>query len=103
MRRVVSIAILMVMLSGCEHFVSQVTNQRPWGLSDTPDGPPEFKKGWEDGCETGIAAYADGWTKMFNTYKQDANLVGNPIYYRAWRDAYTYCRWYSEQWIRPWF
>ncbi len=99
----VCVLVLVLQLSACATNVAQrMKTPIPWGLEDIPDGPPEFRKGWEDGCHTGIGAYGNAWYRMFYTYKQDANMVGNPTYYRAWKDAYTYCRWYTEQWVKPW-
>ncbi|NDF12557.1 MAG: hypothetical protein EB060_07090 [Proteobacteria bacterium] len=97
------LVIVLLGTSACEQMYSQLTMPRPWGLTEVPDGPPEFQQGWRDGCDTGIGAYGDSWYKMYHTFKQDANLVKNPSYYRAWKDAYTHCRWYTEQWTRPWY
>ncbi len=94
----VMVAMLMS-IAACEH---SPYRPRPWGIGDAPPGPPEFRKGWEDGCDTGIGAYGNDFYKVFYTYKQDLNLIQNPVYYRAWKDAYTYCRWYTEQWAKPW-
>ena len=36
-----------------------------------------------------------GYYKTFYGYKQDPYKIDNPTYYKAWIDAYTYCRQYS--------
>lgn len=93
---------VIVAVSSCEHMYNQITKPRPWRMAETPEGTPEFRKGWEDGCETGMGAYGNDTYKMIYTYKQDFTLIDNPEYYRAWKDAYTYCRWYTWNWVRPW-
>lgn len=79
----------------------QLTKPRPWGLADTPEGSPIFQQGWEDGCETGMRVYGGLTYRMAYQFKQDQELVNDPEYYTAWRDAYTYCRWYVWNWVRP--
>ncbi len=101
--RIITLTILctlIVTLSACQQF----TKPRPWGLGETPDGTPEFRKGWEDGCDTGLRAYGGHWYRNrsgYKHFKQDLTLIHNPEYYRAWRDAFTYCRWYVWNWQRP--
>lgn len=100
-----AVGILMVvaaMLSGCgDTFYQQLVRPRPWGMGKTPEGSPYFKQGWDDGCSTGVAVYGIDRYKWSYTFKQDMTLVSNPEYYRAWKDAYTYCRWYNWKWNRP--
>lgn len=98
--RIICLLAMCLVAVGCNQMSNQLTNPRPWGIGETPDGPPEFRKGWEDGCDTGIGVYGDDRYKFAYTFKQDLNLLKNPAYYRAWRDAYTYCRWYAENWVR---
>lgn len=84
------------------NFFTQLYKPRPWGLGDTPPGSPEFQKGWNDGCETGFSASGNDRYKAAYAFKQDISLLNNPEYYRAWKDAYTHCRWYVAGWARPW-
>jgi len=54
----------------------------------------EYRQGYEDGCETGYAAYATQFYKTLNTWRQDwrlANGMGHGTYYKSWKDAYNYC------------
>lgn len=73
----------------------------PWGMAKTPEGTPDFKQGWEDGCSTGLGAYGNGRYRAAYGWKQDHTKVSDADYYRAWKDAYTYCRWYVYGWARP--
>ena len=95
--------IMVQLLSGCTLYLAkQVLKPKPYGMGDTPDGTPEFQAGWDDGCESGLSAYGGSRYKAAYSFKQNVDLLDDPEYYRAWKDAYTYCRWYVWNWDRPW-
>lgn len=71
---------------------------RPLRLAKTPDGPPNFKKGWEDGCETGMATESNTFYKSYYKFKQDPYMVTDPVYFDTWVDAFRYCRDYVDKW-----
>lgn len=104
MRNIAAYIVIILMLSGCAKFSALHEVFKPWphGLSKTPEGTPEFQAGWTDGCESGLSVYGNDVYKAFYTFKQDVQLVDHPEYYRAWKDSYTYCRWYVWNWARPW-
>ncbi len=98
-------------LAGCEagsvgdvltgYYDQVMVKPRPWGLADTPEGSPLFRKGWEEGCNTGLGVYGGThYHKPAYRFQQDLTLINNDEYYRAWRDAYAYCRWYAWNWNR---
>lgn len=104
MKRLSVIVILSLVLSACStaaEIGERFTKPRPYGLAETPEGTAMFKRGWEDGCETGLVTYGNDRYKLAYDFKQDHTLVLNDEYYRAWKDAYTYCRWYVFNWVRP--
>src|SRR4051812_3248108 len=69
---------------------------RPAGMTGpSPDSPPDYLQGWNDGCDTGLGTMVSGYYKSFYQFKQDQTMISNPVYYKAWKDAYTYCRHYS--------
>jgi hypothetical protein len=97
MQRIVCISLLLLLV-GC----SWQTAFRPRPIT-MPKGPPEnapelYKKGWNDGCETGMSEFATTFYKSFYRFKQDFKLVENPEYYEAWKDSYTYCRHQVYKW-----
>lgn len=106
----VFLLLAMVTLSGCitsrQDLVGVlpefIIRPRPPGLGTTPEGPPEFQKGWEDGCDSGLYIYGGGAYRGGYKYTQDINMANNPEYYKAWKDAYNYCRLYVWNWSRPW-
>ncbi|MBL0319495.1 MAG: hypothetical protein IPP74_09460 [Alphaproteobacteria bacterium] len=60
--------------------------------------PPFYKLGWEEGCETGLAAYGTSIYKTFYHFKQSPQLTTNNVYYQAWNDAFAYCRHFALRW-----
>lgn len=90
---------MLLSLPGCR---SQMFSEDSW-LAPMParmGRPAEnasalYKKGWWDGCHTGLSTMNMDIYKNFYGYKQDISLIGNPEYYKSWKDAYTYCRQYS--------
>lgn len=59
---------------------------------DVPDGPPEFKAGWYDGCRSVLS------TKKFANYMHYKLSIGNglyqtnPVYYSGWNSAFILCQ-----------
>lgn len=97
-------AILMILtLSGCagQIFSSESIFAPTPARMGKPDknAPEEYTKGWDDGCKTGLSTMVHGYYKSFYAYKQDPELANNAMYYKAWKDAYTYCRQYSFRYI----
>jgi len=69
---------------------------KPFQMKTPPkDANPDYLAGWNDGCETGLSTMTHGYYKSFYEFKQDPYKSNNPRYYKAWKDAYTYCRHYS--------
>lgn len=55
---------------------------------------PDFRQGWEDGCETGASAPANWFHKMvmYDSYKVDGYKITQSNEYRtAWNFAWWYC------------
>jgi len=99
----INLLLVLLLLAGCAENkssyekvgFSQLWEPRLATIPDAPsEGPEEYKQGWRDGCETGMAAYGNMRYKAIYQFKQDQNLTGNPIYYNAWRQSYTYCRYH---------
>jgi hypothetical protein len=57
-----------------------------------PSGPPEYKLGWEDGCDTGLAASGNAIGKFAYGFKKRPEFGDNEIYKSAWNEGFTYCR-----------
>ncbi len=61
-----------------------------------PQGPPEYKLGWEDGCDTGVAATTSGINRLMFGFKKRPELGDNELYKSAWNEGFTYCRLTTE-------
>lgn len=62
-----------------------------------PSGPPEYQLGWEDGCDTGLAAQGSFMDKMVFGFKKRPELGNNELYKQAWNEGFTYCRFTAGQ------
>lgn len=70
---------------------------KPSSLDLTPPpGPPEYQKGYVDGCRSGWKAYSTTFNKVFDKFRQDPVLAQNDVYYQVWKDAYAYCAAYGN-------
>ncbi len=64
-----------------------------WLSAVTPSGPPEYRLGWEDGCDSGISAEDAGPIyKMALGFKRRAEMAENEQYKRGWNEGFSYCR-----------
>lgn len=70
------------------------------GLDGPPEGaPPEYRLGWEHGCQSGFTTFSNDFYKKFYTFKQDVKMMKNVIYARAWNDSYAYCRSFINRYL----
>ena len=85
MRKLVTIGLLLVStaLSACRpptlYFVG-------------PSGPPEYKLGWEDGCDTGVGAQGGGVPRLVYGFKKRPEFGDSDLYKTGWNEGFTYCR-----------
>jgi hypothetical protein len=61
-----------------------------------PEGPAEYKLGWEDGCDTGLSAASSVFYKAMYGYKKRPELGGNQLYSQGWNEGFTYCRFHMD-------
>jgi hypothetical protein len=83
MKRLLPFFLLAAALPGC----------RPLSLYGVePSGPPEYRIGWEDGCNSGLAAQGGVMYKMAFGFQKRPELNDNDLYKTAWNEGFTYCR-----------
>ena len=100
MMRFFVVIISVFLLSGCYNAPDAV-KPGSWLLKQMPeDAPNDFKRGWKDGCESGMSGMTNTAYKTFYSFKQDPNLRSKPMYYKTWKDTYTFCRHYVYGIIR---
>src|SRR3954471_10869801 len=83
MKRVILIASVLLLTSACRPIALQFVD---------PPGPPEYKLGWEDGCDSGLSAEG-GWDyKLMYGFKKRSEMAANDQYKQGWNEGFTYCR-----------
>ncbi|MCE3232040.1 MAG: hypothetical protein K0R98_297 [Rickettsiaceae bacterium] len=98
------ILLITILLASCAGKIFDEKSRfapKPWrmGGPDRENASPEYTEGWDDGCSTGLSTMNPGYYKSFYSFKQDPYKVDNEVYYKAWKDAYTYCRQYSFRFV----
>ncbi|MEM7617231.1 MAG: hypothetical protein AAF195_02490 [Pseudomonadota bacterium] len=94
--RIIYIVILSLLLVNCKSDFGNKFGPAYWIFDLAPkNAAPEYKQGWLDGCETGLASMTNDFYKTFYTFQQTNEMLGNEVYYKAWKDTYHFCRHYS--------
>lgn len=63
-----------------------------WTYAVDPSGPPEYRLGWQDGCDSGLSAEG-GWDyKLMFGFKKRPEMASSDQYKQAWNEGFTYCR-----------
>lgn len=74
-------------------------------LTNAPPGPPNFRVGWKDGCDTGKAATGENKHKMKFGFKKDPRFIEgdkfNGEYERGWETAFWYCQRFYDIYTSP--
>lgn len=72
-----------------------------YGMFERPAGnknyPPLYIQGWQDGCESGAEASANHFYRIKYKFRQDWQLLSEPLYVNGWNNAYNHCRKYVLQ------
>ncbi len=103
MKKIGALLVLLVFISGCAGQIFSAKNKvapRPFGMTGPgKNAHPDYLAGWNDGCDTGLSTMVPGYYKSFYKFKQDAYMINNARYYKAWKDSYTYCRQYAFRFV----
>lgn len=59
-------------------------------------GTQEYRKGWDDGCDSGISAGGTLWQKIAYSFFRDPNMLGDVHYQQGWDEGFSYCRFYND-------
>ncbi len=71
------------------------------GMQDgAPEGTPQFRMGWRDGCQTGFHVSGDTHYKFLNSFTFKADFIEDDEYNEAWYMGFNHCRWYIASWQR---
>lgn len=96
MRKLILFLLTFVILfsaASCNRNIAKIFPSRPDGQFDMNDATPDFKVGFEDGCEAGMAAGSNTFYKMFyRSNKMDGYKFANSGDYKsAWGIGWWYC------------
>jgi len=80
---------LLLVLAGC---FARSKPMYDLTVSYDQSAPPEWKLGWQHGCESGLGAYGNDYYKSLYPFHQDVSMVNNEYYWKAWNDGLNYCR-----------
>ena len=70
-----------------------VTGCRPASIYMVePQGPAEYKLGWEDGCDSGLSSISPAIYKMAFGFRKRPEFYNNQLYQTAWNEGFSYCR-----------
>lgn len=70
-----------------------ISSCRPASLyAIQPPGPPEYKLGWEDGCDSGLSAQGGPFYKAVFGFKKRPEFNDSEMYKTAWNEGFSYCR-----------
>lgn len=90
----INITVILLALLSCSSKIGNMMPVRP--IRDVEfkgNVSPDFKKGWEDGCETGMSAGSNTFYKMF--YRSNAvdgwKMTRSKDYQAAWNNSFWYC------------
>lgn len=93
----IKISLLLFIISSCGHKYSadyfRLDRTTSHFEDDLSKADPDFKLGWDHGCETGASSGSNQFYKSFyKSNKQDGwKLANSPIYKNAWNYGYFYC------------
>lgn len=94
----IAILLVILILAGCETIVAstQVLKPMPWIFDQMPENGSEiYKQAWKDGCQSGLGGMSNDYYKTYYPFKQTHELLVNEVYYKTWKDTYTFCRHYA--------
>ncbi len=83
LKKTAALSVALIALSGCRPF---------WVQTVTPDGPPEYVLGWEDGCDSGLSAEGSWDYKLMFGFKKRPEMASSDQYKQGWNEGFSYCR-----------
>jgi len=100
MSRIIVIFIGLFILAGCYNNPDAL-KPMPWIFKQMPENAPNnYKRGWKDGCESGLATMTNSLYRKFYSFRQDSGLRSNATYYKSWKDSFDFCRGYAYGTLR---
>jgi len=90
--KIATLLILMI-TSSCEHFRPGWKAPSNFFQENLKEASPDFRQGWEDGCEVGMSAGSNSFNQMFyESNRQDGfKMAYSPDYKLAWGNGFWFC------------
>jgi hypothetical protein len=82
------------MLSGCTGRNKSFDWRKPVTLDmNAPEGPENYRQGWSDGCDSGLASTSNSFHQFIGSYRfvLDKDLRYDKLYNKAWKYGYNHC------------
>ena len=98
LKKILAILTLLILITACDATKNNIFAPNRKLLKQLPKKAelyPDYKAGWLDGCETGMATgFGNDYYKTFYKFKKDRRMVeqNNVVYLRAWSHAMIACR-----------
>jgi hypothetical protein len=91
--KIAILTIILPLLTSCGVKAFRFPNTTDHFKSDLAKADPDFKLGWDHGCETGASSGSNQFYKIFyKSNKQDGwKMASSPTYKNAWNYGYWYC------------
>jgi hypothetical protein len=85
--------LILLATSSCNPKIAKIFPKRPNQQFDFGDASPDYAKGFNDGCESGMAAGSNTFYKMF--YRSNAadgyKMASSSDYKSGWGIGWWYC------------
>lgn len=83
------IAVSILFVSGCS---TMLFDPKPILLeTELSYGPPPYKQGYQDGCESALGAYGNSMQRTYYGLRKTAEYQDNRMYNQVYKDAWAYC------------
>ena len=98
----ITILFFLLVIFSCQKWVGDLLPERPNNeeIFNKEEASPEFRQGWEDGCEVGMAGGSNTFYQMFyrNNKVDGYKMAGSSDYQNGWGTAFWYC--YRRDWVK---
>lgn len=94
MKKALLIIAAILPLTACTGMDNKFDWKKPVMLStNAPEGPYNYRKGWSDGCQSGLASTNTNFHMSIGSQKftLDEKLRYDRLYNTAWKYAYNHC------------
>ena len=91
--KIILIILLGQTLFSCKAFRPSFREPSKYFQNDLKNASPDFRQGWNDGCETGMSGGGNSFQQtMYKVNKQDGYKYSySPDYKTAWGYAFWFC------------